>query len=144
VKLYPDQAKNIKAYKSIFSKLQQMKAAKSNIQIVVAHHFADELNDEDFVEVYGIKKTKTGTKPTHWALDFTPWKEWMGMEIHKSTLKEFNELELIGHCLFEMTFMGFDERTIQKELASLKKTSDELKKMTPEERKKILLLGRIF
>lgn len=58
------------------------------------------------------------------------------MEVSHDTMNGFNELEIISHCLFEMTFRGFDEKEIQKELSSLKRTSDELKNMTEEERKK--------
>lgn len=136
LKLYPDQGKNISAYKEIYVKLQEMKPLKPNMKIVAKQHFAENAEDSDYVEVYGINTNSTKRKPTPMAIEFTPWRKWLGMTIAKSTLKEFNELEIISHCLFEMTFMGYDEKEIQKELSSLKKTSDELKNMTEEERKK--------
>jgi hypothetical protein len=136
LKLYPDQAKNIEAYQDVFSKLQTMKSLKTKTHIEVAQRYADKLNEEDYVEVYGIEQNRTATKSTHVAIEFTPWKTWLGMEISTKTLKEFNELEIISHCLYEMTFVGFNEADIQKELSSLKKSVDELKNMTDEERKK--------
>jgi hypothetical protein len=134
--LYPDQQKNVEAYRGIFSKLQQMKSVNSKIQIAIRRHYEDRDNEEDYVEVYGMKENKGNEKPEVLAIEFTPWRKWLGMRINESTLKEFNELEIICHCLFEMTFMGYDEKEIQKEFSSLKKTVDELKNMTAEERKK--------
>jgi len=41
-----------------------------------------------------------------YAIEFTEWKQWLGMDIASVTLKRFLELEIITHCLYEMTFIG--------------------------------------
>lgn len=38
----------------------------------------------------------------------------------------YTELEIIAHCLFEMTFAGFDEATIQSEWNEIIRASEEL------------------
>lgn len=61
--------------------------------------------------------------------------------IHTDAIKEKlipvfgNLLEVIVHCLYEMTFISFDQEKIQAELDDLKRTVDEYEKMSPEERK---------
>ena len=73
---------------------------------------------------------------TRFPIYFDPWAEWLGMSINAETLKTFSELEIVSHCLFEMTFEGFDEVTIKESADNLNKVSDEFKKMTPEERER--------
>ena len=57
------------------------------------------------------------------------------MTIDRDTLKEFNQLEIISHCLYEMTFMGYDEETIQQYLADMEKSVEDFKNMTEEEKR---------
>lgn len=40
------------------------------------------------------------------------------MTISKESLDYFSELEIIVHCLYEMTFMGFSDEDIQKNFLS--------------------------
>lgn len=39
-----------------------------------------------------------------WALDFEPWKDWLGMEIDEITKKTFSDSDIIALCLSEMFF----------------------------------------
>ncbi|WP_394992430.1 DUF6557 family protein [Emticicia sp.] len=71
---------------------------------------------------------------TRFAIYFDPWAEWLGMSISTETLEKFSELEIISHCLFEMTFEGFDEVRIKESGDYLNKISNESKNRTPEER----------
>ena len=57
------------------------------------------------------------------------------MDIDKNTLQDFTELEIIAHCLYEMTFIDFEEEEIQAEMDKLKDIADEYKNMTEEEKK---------
>jgi hypothetical protein len=68
-------------------------------------------------------------------LEFTRWSEWLGMQIDKTSIKNFTELEIISRCLFEMTFMGFDENEIQEELNKINNTTKEYKLLTEEEKR---------
>ncbi|QTY27058.1 hypothetical protein IGB25_00120 [Flavobacterium sp. CS20] len=57
------------------------------------------------------------------------------MEIHPDNFTDFSELEIIAHCLHEMTFVGFEEEEIQEELQRIDKISEDYKNMTDEEKK---------
>jgi cell division septum initiation protein DivIVA len=70
-------------------------------------------------------------------IGITPWNEWLGMTISKQTAEEFTELEIISHCLYEMTFMGYDEAEIQDFKSDLEKRVDDFKNMSEEEKKNL-------
>ena len=50
------------------------------------------------------------------------------MDIDKQSLLDFSELELISHCLFEMTFFSFEKDEIQKELDRINDVVEEINK----------------
>ena len=67
--------------------------------------------EEDGVEdmdVYGIKPSSKDA----WALELTRWELWLGMEIAPSTLQRYSLSEIVAHCLYEMSFCGYDQREI--------------------------------
>lgn len=135
--LYPDQNKSLAAYENVYDILLQMEPTDSDTEIVLEQCYDDETNEESYVAVSGLEKDGQNIQATETlSIEFVPWTEWLGMTISSDALKQYNELEIIGHCLYEMTFMGFDEEEIQKELASIKKSAEEFENMTPEERKK--------
>ena len=50
-----------------------------------------------------------------WGLELTDWHMWLDMEIDEDSYKEFNEVDIIVHILWEMTFFGFsNEKVIEK------------------------------
>ncbi len=130
--LYPNQKESLTAYEKVYAILLQMEPTDSDIEIVLQQCYDDETNEEIYVAVSGLKKDN----PTEGlAIEFVPWTEWLGMTVSNDALKQFNQLEIISHSLYEMTFMGFDEIEIQKQLSEIKKTAEEYENMTPEERK---------
>ena len=134
---YPDEKKNIAAYEQIFNNLQLMEAVACGISIVVSTE-QDAFDESEYVNVSGREnnpKENPNKLTDSLAIEFTPWNEWLGMDIDKDTLQDFTELEIIAHCLFEMTFMGFDEEEIQAEMDKLKDIADEYKNMSEEEKK---------
>lgn len=137
LQLYPNEQKNITAYEQIFNDLQLMEAVAGNISIVVSNEY-DAFDGLEYVDVSGRDNNPQENSElltNALAIEFTPWNEWLGMDIDKNTLQEFTELEIIAHCLYEMTFMGFEEEEIQSEMDKLKGIADEYKNMSEEEKK---------
>ncbi len=134
---YPNEKKNISAYEQIFNDLKLMEAVASDISIVVSNE-QDAFDESAYVNVSGREnnpKENPNELTNSLAIEFTPWNEWLGMDIDKNTLQDFTELEIIAHCLYEMTFMGFEEEEIQSEMDKLKGIADEYKNMSEEEKK---------
>lgn len=138
--LYPDEKKNLSGYEEVFNKLRVLQPKKTDISILVSWE-KDDFDQTDYVNVSGYYNNpdeNTNILTNSLAIEFTPWNEWLGMDIDQITLKTFNELEIISHCLFEMTFVGFEEEEIQAEMNRINDSVEEIKNMTEEEKEEKL------
>jgi hypothetical protein len=138
VDLYPDQQKSIEAYEIVFSELQMLQPEPSEIIIQLKEQF-DEFNNETYVEVCGLHPDEPPSTPeinNSYALEFTPWSEWLSMEIDQGAFEKFTEQEILSHILYEMTFIAFDEAEIQKQKQELDKRIEEIENMSEEEKQR--------
>ena len=134
--IYPEQIESINAYEEVFNKLQTIEPKEVAIDIILNQHYDDETFEPSCVDVSGINLNATEDDITDGlAIEFCPWNEWLGMGIDKLTLKEFTELEIIAHCLYEMTYAGYDENERQYVQEYMKGWQDEYKNLTDEEKK---------
>lgn len=137
LELYPDEKKNIEGYQKMFNQLQLLSPTPSEVIIVVKWE-TDDFDGAKYVDVSGKYKynnSKTEKEQIPLAIGFTPWSEWLGMEVATESLQNFNELEIIAHCIYEMCFLGFDEEVIRARLQNKEPEAEKLKNMTEEERK---------
>ena len=51
-----------------------------------------------------------------YSLTSAPWREWLGMEVDEKTLRYMSVPDIIGNCIYEMTWWGYDEETIRKNI----------------------------
>lgn len=137
--LYPDQENMTDEYRNVFEKLENLEPEDSDMNIVLTEYDCDpnfESEKETYIDVSGRNNEKDPNGLTEsYALEFVEWNKWLGMDLAPETTTNFSELEIIAHCLYEMTFLGYDENEIKEERESLDKSIDELKNMTEEERK---------
>ena len=137
--LYPDQEEMLDEYRKVFEKLQITDPAEyDDIEIILTEYDCDpniENEKETYVDVSGQKKIPDPDSITNgYAIEFLEWNKWLGMELALETLKNFSELEIIAHCLFEMTFIDYKEDAIQQQFKSISDTVEEYKKLTDEEK----------
>ena len=114
--LYPDEETLIDEYKNVFEKLQSLESTYMDLEIVISKIGSDET--DFYFDVSGHEINQDSSSDIY-SLTSTKWNEWLGMDISKNTLNDFNELEIVSHCIYEMTFYGFDEEEIQDQLRSL-------------------------
>lgn len=136
LELYPDEEHNIESYEEVYQKLIFMSPKPSDIMLRLSWEH-DEFDGTPYVSVDGRDMDPDADIPyftDSCAIEFTPWEEWLGMEITEETLASFTELEILCHSLWEMTFVDFDEEIIQEELQNLNDTVNDLKNMDEEER----------
>jgi hypothetical protein len=141
IQLYPDEKDSITGYEKVFNNLRIMEPVKSDITILVKNAF-DDFDKNEYVDVSGYKKNEirsTNDLNDSLALEFTPWEKWLGMDLDDDSLNDFSELEIICHCLYEMTFFSFDQKEIKKELTRINDIVDEIDNMTEEEKKEKLI-----
>ena len=135
--LYPKEEKNLQGYELVFNELKRLSPTDTAISIVVSNE-KDDFDNEEYVHICGYNnqiQDDTDNQNNSLGLEFTSWEDWLGMDLDKKSVMDFTELELISHCLYEMTFFGFDQEEIQKEMDELEKSVEEIKNMTEEEKK---------
>ena len=138
--LYPDQQEIIDQYKNVFDSLLIMEPENDEMLIVLTEYECDDDEENEskstYVDVSGRKlEPETDNSLTDsYAIEFVKWEKWLGMEVAPETLYNFNELEIIAHCLFEMTFCGYEQEEIQEQFDSINRTVEDYKKMTDEEK----------
>lgn len=138
--LYPDQKEIINEYKRIFESLQIMQPGNDEMLIVLTEYECDTDDERNakstYVDVSGRKlKAELNSITDSYAIEFVKWENWLGMKLAPETIDNFNELEIIAHCLYEMTFCGYKQEEIQEQFDSIKKTVDDYKSLTDEEKK---------
>jgi hypothetical protein len=140
LRLYPDEKNNISDYESVFNDLKCMIPTETEISIVVSRE-TDDFDNHEYINVsgyYNNPKDNDNELTNSLAIEFTSWDKWLGMDIDTKTLKDFTELEIISHCLFEMTFVSFEQDEIQEKMNKINGMADEIKNMTEEEKKEKL------
>lgn len=61
------------------------------------------------------------------------------MSIEEVTLQNYQNHEIVAHCLWEMTFYGYDPVTTKQHEDEINRRAEEVKNMTEEERKERLI-----
>lgn len=69
-----------------------------------------------------------------YAIEFLEWGKWLRMDLAPETTTKFSDLEIIAHCLYEMTFIGFDEEEIKEQTYSINDSVEEYKNLTKTEK----------
>ena len=117
-KLYPNPKCNLEGYKKVFKELQKINMlpqGKRKILIELQPCY-DQFRYKYFTHVHGVTPKKRGFT---WALDFYTWEQWLSMEIHSATSIEYGEIDIICHCLNDMTFWGFTQTDVKEKFGGL-------------------------
>ena len=137
-RLFLDESEYWDNYEKVFYELQTMPVKESKVTIHVSW-VHDDYDNTDYVDVSGYYTNpadRTDKYSNSLAIEFTPWQEWLGMPIDMETMDKFSELEIVAHCLNEMTYAGFEQEDIQAEIDRVKQIADDYDKMLPEEKMK--------
>jgi len=65
-------------------------------------------------------------KEVTYAIEFTPWNEWCGMQIDPDALKTFTPVDIVVHSLWEMTYISHNEMDIENTQNELKGIVDKI------------------
>ncbi len=121
--LYPDEKKSKKGYYSALQVLRLLRPTMSSMNIIVETIPKDEWGDA-YISVVGKKNRDL----TCWALDYEDWEVWMGYTIHPISMKHFSLLDIMCHCLWELTWQGFDQKSIKKRRDEISERLEDVKK----------------
>lgn len=110
-------------YAHVYNYIKFINSVDKEVSFKIGMEWAkDDIDeDEEYVDVYGCEDGKTV------AIEFIPWEDWCNAELEESTIK-FSPAEIIANCLWEMTFIDFDEEVIQDKLHKIENTVEEIRK----------------
>jgi len=150
IKLFVNDTNNINGYEVMFNQLQTITPKQSDMVIHITHIESNELSDTAYEDVHGTngslvkdssdfeymnmdKDSPEANAECTYAMDFTAWDKWLDMSIHPDTLQKYLPEQIVYECLYEMSFISFDQEEIQNRLDELKNQVDKIKNMSPEE-----------
>lgn len=153
---YPETSDNIGSYEQVFSLLQKQAHIKTNFKICISENFDKDFDVKPYIDVCGKNGTLNkelsdfkcmnidsestyANSEVNYSLALTNWQEWLGMSIEEVTLPNYQNHEIVAHCLWEMTFYGYDPVTIKQHEDEINRRAEEVKNMTEEERKERLI-----
>lgn len=97
--------------KKVFATLQSMEPAPDcNMYLRIVPGNVSGYYDEETL------KKNPEYWPGFYSLTTTTWGSWLGMEVDDDTLKNMSVAEILGNCIYEMTWWGYDEESIRKNL----------------------------
>ena len=123
-------------YRSIWHELLRIEPIKTEMTIIMKQ-IVEEFDNE--IEIYyTICAYKKDDVNVTYAIELCHWAEWLGMEVLDKSLEEYGHHYFLANCLWEMTWFGFTEDTIQRKkqeiLTSVEEAqSDEAKIFTWKE-----------
>jgi len=126
-KYYPNE--KIEHYKDFLNSLKKLTPIESEFKISINHIIEDHMfskDIDDWYSVHGISNDKNEIET--YALEYSTFEEWLGMEIDERTLKEYPKPFIIIHCLWEMTFCGFTNEQIKNRLDEINNRADSINK----------------
>jgi hypothetical protein len=71
------------------------------------------------IEGYAIDGLDPAEPKIKYGIELTPWAEWLGYDIDTISVPELSLEDIVAHCLWEMTFVSFNESEIMEMVSSL-------------------------
>lgn len=115
-----------KAYQRMSSMIDELLSldTKANDKRLCTERSIDDFYDkgeECYFDSYIMEKDDD----SHYSLDFIDWREVIDSEIDEHSLLKYGYLDVVTSILWELSFLGFDLKTVEKGLNELADTIDE-------------------
>ena len=156
---YPDSARIIDKLQRVFETLLSLDCRGTTMRLCLAEVRPEDIDEEPYIDVFGKDGTLNRDLPdfryfsgtagrdfanleTSFALELVPWEEWPGMELDPSTSQEYSVADLIAHCLWEMTFYGLDQGTIEKQRQEIDRRVKEPEGIAEGDKKRLITASK--
>ena len=105
-RLYPADLDDLPGYQRVFETLRGLEPNDTRLRLVI-----EEIDDPE--SQTPIASVVGADDHGSYAIEMTPWDDWLGMDIDEQTRQKYSDLEIIAHSLWEMTFFGYSQAAIQ-------------------------------
>jgi hypothetical protein len=110
------------SYRAAWDRIVMLEPTPSDLVCEIRRVLASEWNDEAYVDVHGLDADGQA-----WAIEFRPWSEWLSMPLKVSGL-DLTPAQALAHILWEMTFVEYDQDTIQDEWSEIRERAEAAKR----------------
>lgn len=130
-KLYPDDVDDMNRFEDVYNILKTLQPSVNKDKVYIIIEFIDEklIDTDNKTEANIVKNWNVSGKimddETHYAIEFCRWENWLGYYISKELLLSMDSVDIVAHCLWEMTWCGFTQREIQDKVNYLENLADE-------------------
>ena len=136
---YPDQASSTAGYRLVLDQMLVMEPQPAQDRILAVEPFYDE-DDPDKPEGDCIPADVSCTGPDddqHYGVGFTARAKVLDMTVQPQ--QQYSEAEMVAHILWETTWYGFDEASVQERWQAITESAAKIKNYTEEEREENLI-----
>jgi len=109
----PEEESSVQGYFDALAEIRTLDAKESDLTIIAYWTVADFDDTFEYVHVAGKKEDED----IGYAIEFTDWREWLGMEV--GAHDKIEDISFLAHCLWEMTFTGYTNKEVLDQFASI-------------------------
>jgi hypothetical protein len=103
--LFPDYEDYMESFQLAYDNLKRMDQTDENIRLIIGRYEPDGLIP---FYVVGFQ----GECPKCFSLKFAPWERWLGVKVDEVLLRQYEKLEIVAICLYDMTWAGFSSEDV--------------------------------
>ncbi len=92
-----------------YEDLKRLEAHEGENEFTILIQIIEE-NGEKYFDVSGVEKNDSEL----YSLVFAEWEEWLAYDIDKENLRSFSNTEILVHCYWEMSWMGWNYEEVKK------------------------------
>ena len=108
------EAEHEDAYRKVWDHLLTI-SAKPTEFICVVERVISPIAGDPYIGIFGL----IPGNEQHYAIEYEPWEEWLAMPVQVAS-PDISDETVAGLILYEMTWAGYDQNTIQEELDDIK------------------------
>lgn len=102
------------SYKSALTELRRLTPSKEQQVIKINVEFVKNKNyKEPWLLCDRIGSDDETNEEIKWELEFDKWENWLAKEIIEDNFTKLDEITVLAGIVYEMTFFGFSQKTIQ-------------------------------
>ena len=122
--LYTGSGEDPEGYDRMWDTLLRLQPEPTTTSIYLGRTMSDDDPPEPWVDVSG----REPNDPQSWAIEFVDWAQWLSMEIEVDpALANMPDEEKLAHCLYEMTWAGYDREAAACRMEELVESVEEAK-----------------
>lgn len=116
LELYPHAAQSVEGYRQAFAALIMLEPTENLKEQRLAVSIVEDEDGKPWgdVLVFDDNDCRDGC-----VMRYQPWAEWLGLALDADTLSQMDPMEIVAHCLYGMTWLGFSPVEVDEQSEAL-------------------------